>query len=94
MKILKIESSIVFRCEESLDLYDGKKKLDKVVSGRVIKEVIEFLGIKLRVKYQAEYCCPVIDKEDLHVRNLLEKAAKSVKEKCENKIRNYYNNGR
>ena len=54
MKIFKIESSIVFRCEESLNLFSGKK-LDKVVSGRIIKEVIWLFGFKARVKYQAEY---------------------------------------
>lgn len=94
MKIFKIESSIVFRCEESLNLFSGKKKLDKVVSGRIIKEVIWLFGFKARVKYQAEYCSPVVDREDIFTKNALDKALRSVKEKCECKVCDYYNSGK
>lgn len=37
-KIFSVKTDIVYRREESLNLFDGKKKLDKVVSGRVFKE--------------------------------------------------------
>lgn len=43
-KIFSVNTDIVYRREESLNLFDGKKKLDKVVSGRVFKEQIKLLG--------------------------------------------------
>lgn len=94
MKIFNVESSIVFRCEESLNFFFKGKKLDKVVSGRIIKEVIWLFGFKVRVKYQAEYCSPIIDREDIFVRDALDKALRSVKEKCECKVCDYYNSGK
>lgn len=94
MKIFNVESSIVFRCEESLNLFFKGKKLDKVVSGRIIKEVIWLFGFKVRVKYQAEYCSPIIDREDIFVKDALDKALRSVKEKCECKVCDYYNSGK
>lgn len=68
--------------------------LDKVVSGRIIKEVIWLFGFKVRVKYQAEYCSPIIDREDIFVKDALGKALRSVKEKCECKVCDYYNSGK
>lgn len=94
MKIFNVESSIVFRCEESLNLFSKGKMLDKVVSGRIIKEVIWLFGFKVRVKYQAEYCSPIIDREDIFVKDALGKALRSVKEKCECKVCDYYNSGK
>lgn len=92
MKIFKIESSIVFRCEESLNLFSGKKKLDKVVSGRIIKEIVKILGIKVRTRYRAVYCFPIIDKENALVKSALDKVVRSVKDKCICKMCDYYNN--
>lgn len=43
-KIFSVNTDIVYRREESLNLFEGKKKLDKVVSGRVFKEQIKLLG--------------------------------------------------
>ena len=43
-KIFSVKTDIVYRREESLNLFEGKKKLDKVVSGRVFKEQIKLLG--------------------------------------------------
>lgn len=94
MKIFKVESSIIFRYEESLNLYSCGKKLDKVVSGRIVKEVIWIFGFKARVKYQAEYCSPIVDKEDVLTKNALDKTIRSVKEKCECKVCEYYNRGK
>lgn len=37
-KIFSVMTDIIYRREESLNLFEGKKKLDKVVSGRVIRE--------------------------------------------------------
>lgn len=94
MKMFNVESSIIFRCEEILNLKDEKgKKLDKVVSGRVIRETITFLGFKLRKKYKTEYCYPQIDFNDVHQRSAYDKVKASVLEKCENKAADYYNNG-
>lgn len=93
-KIFKVESSIIFRCEESLNLKGEKgEKLDKVVSGRVIRETITFLGFKLRRKYKTEYCYPQIDFNDVHQRSAYDKAKASAFEKCENKAADYYNKG-
>lgn len=39
-KIFSVKTDIVYRREESLNLFKGKKKLDKVVSGRVLREQI------------------------------------------------------
>lgn len=44
-KIFSVNTDIVYRREESLNLFEGKKKLDKVVSGRVFKEQIKLLGL-------------------------------------------------
>lgn len=40
-KIFSVKTDIVYRREESLNLFKGKKKLDKVVSGRVLREQIK-----------------------------------------------------
>lgn len=37
-KIFSVKTDIVYHREESLNLFKGKKKLDKVVSGRVLRE--------------------------------------------------------
>lgn len=50
-KIFSVKTDIVYRREESLNLFDGKKKLDKVVSGRVFKEQIKFFGFAIRTKF-------------------------------------------
>lgn len=50
-KIFSVKTDIVYRREESLNLFDGKKKLDKVVSGRVFKEQINFFGFTIRTKF-------------------------------------------
>lgn len=92
MKLFKVESSIIFRCEESLNLTPGKKKLDKVVSGRVIKETIKILGIKVRTRYRAAYCVPIIDKENALAKSALDKVVMSVKDECICKMCDYYNN--
>lgn len=94
MRIFKVESSIIFRCEESLNLLDEKgKKLDKVVSGRIIRETITFLGITLRRKYKTEYCYPQVDLNDAYIKGAYERAKASALEKCENKAAEYYNKG-
>lgn len=43
-KIFSVMTDIIYRREESLNLFEGKKKLDKVVSGRVIREQIKLFG--------------------------------------------------
>ena len=54
-KIFSVKTDIVYRREESLNLFDGKKKLDKVVSGRVFKEQIKFFGFTIRTKFSIRF---------------------------------------
>ena len=57
-KIFSVNTDIVYRREESLNLFKGKKKLDKVVSGRVLREQIKLFGFIVRTKYIYQICCP------------------------------------
>lgn len=93
-KILAKERCVLFLCEESLNLFKGKVKLDKVVSGRVIKEEVLFLGFRIRTKFYAEYCYPEIDMDDKQAVDSFWKTKKHVIEKCMNKICEYYNQGK
>ena len=63
-KIFSVNTDIVYRREESLNLFEGKKKLDKVVSGRVFKEQIKLLGFTIRTKYFYQICCPQVNMND------------------------------
>ena len=65
-KIFSVKTDIVYRREESLNLFDGKKKLDKVVSGRVFKEQIKFFGFTIRTKFFYQICCPQVNMNDTH----------------------------
>ena len=56
-KIFSVMTDIIYRREESLNLFEGKKKLDKVVSGRVIREQIKLFGFTVRTKYFYQICC-------------------------------------
>lgn len=58
-KIFSVKTDIVYRREESLNLFDGKKKLDKVVSGRVFKEQIKFFGFAIRTKFFLSDLLPI-----------------------------------
>lgn len=93
-KILARERLVLFQCEESLNISKGKKKLDKVVSGRVIKEEILLFGLRIRTKFHTEYCYPVIDMDDKQAIDSFEKTKKHVIEKCMDKICEYYNQGK
>lgn len=90
-KIFSIKTDIVYRREESLNLFDGKKKLDKVVSGRVVKEQILLFGHILRTKFVYSICLPQIDKNDVHANGMLEKVKGFVEKECKNKVVEYSN---
>ena len=55
-KIFSVNTDIVYRREECWNLFEGKKKLDKVVSDRVVKEQIKFLDFTIRTKYCCKIC--------------------------------------
>lgn len=65
-KIFSVMTDIIYRREESLNLFEGKKKLDKVVSGRVIREQIKLFGFTVRTKYFYQICCPQVNMNDTH----------------------------
>lgn len=65
-KIFSVKTDIVYHREESLNLFKGKKKLDKVVSGRVLREQIKLFGFIVRTKYIYQICCPLVDMNDTH----------------------------
>ena len=90
-KIFSVKTDIVYRREESLNLFDGKKKLDKVVSGRVFKEQIKFFGFAIRTKYFCQICCPQVNMNDIHEVCVLGKVEDLVRTECYNKVVEYSN---
>lgn len=89
-KIFSVKTDIVYRREESLNLFDGKKKLDKVVSGRVFKEQIKLLGFS-RTKYFYQICCPQVNMNDTHEVCTLNRVEDLVRTECYNKVVEYSN---
>lgn len=88
-KIFSVKTDIVYRREESLNLFDGKKKLDKVVSGRVFKEQIKFLPSEQSFFYQI--CCPQVNMNDTHEACTLNRVEDLVRTECYNKVVEYSN---
>lgn len=85
-KIFSVKTDIVYRREESLNLFDGKKKLDKVVYGRVFKEQIKFFGFAIRTKFFYQICCPSVNMNDTHEVSVLDKVEDLVRTECYNKV--------
>lgn len=90
-KIFLVKTDIVYRREESLNLFYGKKKLDKVVSGRVFKEQIKLLGFTIRTKYFYLICCPQVNMNATHEVCALERVEDLVRTECYNKVVEYSN---
>lgn len=88
-KIFSVKTDIVYRREESLNLFDGKKKLDKVVSGRVFKEQIKFFGFAIRTKYFCQICCPQVNMNNTYEVIVLNKVEDLVRTECYNKVVEY-----
>lgn len=88
-KIFSVKTDIVYRREESLNLFDGKKKLDKVVSGRVFKEQIKFFGFAIRTKFFYQICCPSVNMNDTHEVCALNRVEDLVRTECYNKVVEY-----
>lgn len=89
-KIFSVNTDIVYRREESLNLFEGKKKLDKVVSGRVFKEQIKLLGFfTIRTKYFYQICCPQVNMNDTHEVCTLYRVEDLVRKECYNKVVEY-----
>lgn len=86
-KIFSVKTDIVYRREESLNLFDGKKKLDKVVSGRVFKEQI----FTIRTKFFYQICCPQVNMNDTHEACTLNRVEDLVRTECYNKVVEYSN---
>lgn len=90
-KIFSVKTDIVYRREESLNLFKGKKKLDKVVSGRELREQIKLFGFTIRTKYFYQICCPQVNMNDIHEVCVLGKVEDLVRTKCYNKVVEYSN---
>lgn len=90
-KIFSVKTDIVYRREESLNLFDGKKKLDKVVSGRVLREQIKLFGFAIRTKFFYQICCPSVDMNDTHEVLELYRVENLVRTACYNKVVEYSN---
>lgn len=88
-KDFSVNTDIVYRREESLNLFEGKKKLDKVVSGRVFKEQIKLLGFTIRTKYFYQICCPQVNMNDTHEVCTLYRVEDLVRKECYNKVVEY-----
>lgn len=88
-KILSVETEIVYRREESINLFEGKKKLDKVVSGRVSKEQIKLFGYVIRTKYTYQICLPQIDDDNAYEVGALFRIKGFVENECRNKVLEY-----
>ena len=90
-KIFSVKTDIVYHREESLNLFKGKKKLDKVVSGRVLREQIKLFGFIVRTKYIYQICCPLVDMNDTHEVSELYRVEDLVRTECYNKVVEYSN---
>jgi hypothetical protein len=90
-KIFSVKTDIVYRREESLNLFKGKKKLDKVVSGRVLREQIKLFGFIVRTKYFYQICCPQVNMNEIHEVCVLNKVEDLVRTECYNKVVEYSN---
>lgn len=90
-KIFSVKTDIVYRREESLNLFDGKKKLDKVVSGRVLREQIKLFGFIVRTKCFYQICCPQVNMNDTHEVFELYRVDNLVRTECYNKVVEYSN---
>lgn len=90
-KIFSVMTDIIYRREVSLNLFEGKKKLDKVVSGRVIREQIKLFGFTVRTKYFYQICCPQVNMNDTHEVCILNKVEDLVRTECYNKVVEYSN---
>ena len=90
-KFFSVKTDIVYRREESLNLFDGKKKLDKVVSGLVFKEQIKLLCFTIRTKYFYQIFSPQVNMNDTHEVVVLNKVEDLVRTECYNKVVEYSN---
>lgn len=90
-KIFSVKTDIVYRREESLNLFYGKKKLDKVVSGRVIREQIKLFGFTIRTKYTFQICIPQVNMNVPHEVCTLNRVKDLVRTECYNKVVEYSN---
>ena len=90
-KIFSVKTDIVYRREESLNLFEGKNKLDKVVSGRVIREQIKLFGFAIRTKYTFQICIPQVNMNDTYQVCTLNRVKDLVKTECYNKVVEYSN---
>ena len=90
-KIFSVNTDIVYRREESLNLFEGKKKLDKVVSGRVFKEQIKLLGLPSGQSIFYQICCPQVNMNDTHEACTLNRVEDLVRTECYNKVVEYSN---
>lgn len=90
-KIFSVKTDIVYRREESLNLFDGKNKLDKVVSGRVLREQIKLFGFIVRTKYFYQICCPQVNINYTYEVFELYRVNNLVRTACYNKVVEYSN---
>lgn len=88
-KIFSVKTDIVYHREESLNLFKGKKKIDKVVSGRVLREQIKLFGFIVRTKYIYQICCPLVDMNDTPEVSELYRVEDLVRTACYNKVVEY-----
>lgn len=86
MKLYNKKQDIVYMVEETLNLYDGKKKIDKVVSGRVIKTTFKLLCFS-KVKYKYQVNIPKLGKTDSKSDERFREVFESVCKKCTTKIK-------
>lgn len=85
MRIFGVRSDIVYSTSESLNS-SNKKYKDFVVSGRVIRERIYFLGMMVRQKYVYQTCCPKVSEEDVYEYGRMRGLASKVELECKEKI--------
>lgn len=90
-KIFSVKTDIVYRREESLNLFDGKKKLDKVVSGRGIQGANQVLWFYHQNKVFYQICCPQVNMNDTHEACTLNRVEDLVRTECYNKVVEYSN---
>lgn len=88
MKMFGIKSDIVYSTSESLNSTNKKYK-GFVVSGRVMRERIYFLGMMIRQKYVYQTCCPKVSDEDVYDYVRMRGLARKVELECKEKIKSW-----
>lgn len=90
-KIFSVNTDIVYRREESLNLFEGKKNLIRWCLVGYSRNKSSCLVLPSRTKYFYQICCPQVNMNDTHEVIVLNKVEDLVRTECYNKVVEYSN---